>query len=171
MKKNYLRRTFTESIKILVLAAILRLIGGLGVQSVSEKLVMITPLLIVLPALNAVVGNFGGITSARFTTLLYLGLVKKSNWRRSKKVRKLCPMCRKHTEQSVELVKNRPRSELRAGQKRFRRKLKGYGSFPRPKPAGREKTVRKLDLRYKCSGCNKKYSKKGFRSGKFEFGE
>ena len=88
-----------------------------------------------------------------------------------KKVRKLCPMCRVHTDQTVELVKKRPRNELKAGQRRFRRKLKGYGSFPRPKPAGREKTVRKLDLRYKCSKCNKKYPKTGFRAAKFEFGE
>ena len=88
-----------------------------------------------------------------------------------KKMRKLCPRCKEYTDQTVELVKKRPRSELKAGQRRFRRKLKGYGSFPRPKPSGREKTVKKLDLRYKCLKCNKKYSKAGFRAAKFEFGE
>ncbi len=88
-----------------------------------------------------------------------------------KNMRKLCPFCKEYTDQKVEIVKNRPRSELRAGQRRFRRKMKGYGSFPRPKPEGREKTVRKLALRMKCTKCNKKYSKKGFRASKFEFGD
>ena len=88
-----------------------------------------------------------------------------------KTVRKLCPKCKKYTDQIIEQVKKKPRSELKAGQRRFRRKLKGYGSFPRPKPSGREKTVRKLDLRYKCTVCNKKYSKEGFRAAKVEFGE
>jgi cation transporter-like permease len=89
MKKNYLMKTFRESATILILAAILRSIGGLGIQGINEKLVSVMPLLILLPALNAVVGNFGGITSSRFTTLLYLGVVKKSNWHKSSRVKKL----------------------------------------------------------------------------------
>jgi mgtE-like transporter len=89
MKKDYLRKTFVESALILVIAAILRSIGGLGVQSINEKIVSIMPLLIILPALNAVVGNFGGIISSRFTTLLYLGLIRKNNWHKSRRVRML----------------------------------------------------------------------------------
>lgn len=54
------------------------------------------------------------------------------------------------------------------GQRRFKRKLSGYGSFPRPKP-DHEKATKKRDLRYKCKECGKKHTKgKGFRAKKFE---
>lgn len=54
------------------------------------------------------------------------------------------------------------------GQRRFKRKLSGYGSFPRPKP-DHEKPTKKRDLRYKCKECGKKHTKgKGFRAKKFE---
>ncbi|TLZ96666.1 MAG: 50S ribosomal protein L44e, partial [Methanobacteriota archaeon] len=43
------------------------------------------------------------------------------------RIRGYCPFCNKHTELEVERVKNRPRSELRAGQRRFRRVTAGYG--------------------------------------------
>jgi len=85
-----------------------------------------------------------------------------------KKVRIFCPFCRKHTEHSVEQVKKKPRGKLRQGERRFRRKLEGYGSFPRPKP-DYEKATKKLDLRYKCKECGKKHMKgRGFRVKKFE---
>jgi large subunit ribosomal protein L44e len=58
---------------------------------------------------------------------------------------------------------------LSQGQRRFRRKLKGYGSFPKENPKGREKPTRKLDLRYKCSTCGKKHTiGRGFRVKKAE---
>ena len=83
--------------------------------------------------------------------------------------RKFCPKCRKHTEHTVEESKRRSRRELSKGQRRFRRKLMGYGSFPKEKPKGREKPTRKLDLRYKCNTCGKKHIiGKGFRVKKAE---
>ena len=86
-----------------------------------------------------------------------------------KKQRRYCPYCKKHTEHKIELAKRRPRSELRKGQRRFRRKLAGYGSFPKENPKGREKPTRKLDIRYVCLECGKKHSiGKGFRVKKFE---
>lgn len=79
-----------------------------------------------------------------------------------------CPFCRKHTQHLVERDKKKPRRKMAQGQRRYRRKLKGYGSFPRPKPSY-EKATKKLDLRYKCKECGKKHTKgKGFRSKKFE---
>jgi large subunit ribosomal protein L44e len=85
-----------------------------------------------------------------------------------KKVRIYCPYCRKHTDHSVEQAKKKPRRKMAQGQRRFKEKLKGYGSFPRPKPSY-EKPTRKLDLRYKCKECGKKHMKgKGFRVKKFE---
>jgi len=89
-----------------------------------------------------------------------------------KKIRTYCPYCKKHTIHTVEKVKKRPRSELRAGQRRFRRILKGYKGFPRPKPEGREKPVKKLDLRYRCTVCKKAHTRgEGFRVKKFELVE
>ncbi len=86
-----------------------------------------------------------------------------------KRVRIFCPFCRKHTIHTVEIVKKRPRSTLSAGQRRFLRKMKGYGSFPKENPKGREKPTKKVDLRYKCTECGKKHTKgKGWRVKKLE---
>ncbi len=56
---------------ILILASILSSIGGIGLETVQEKIFLILPLLILLPALNGMVGNFGIIFSSRYTTLHY----------------------------------------------------------------------------------------------------
>src|SRR2546426_9664274 len=62
------------------------------------------------------------------------------------RIRGYCPFCNKHVELEVERVKNRPRSELRAGQRRFRRGTGGDGGLPPPKPEGREKPTKKNHL-------------------------
>jgi len=85
-----------------------------------------------------------------------------------KTVKIFCPFCHKHTTHTVEVVKKKPRRKMSQGQRRFLRKLKGYTSFPRPKP-DYEKPTKRTDLRYKCSVCGKKHTKgKGFRSKKFQ---
>jgi len=85
-----------------------------------------------------------------------------------KTTRIFCPFCKKHTEHTVEIVKKKTRRKMAQGQRRFKRKLSGYGSFPRPKP-DYEKATKKRDLRYKCKECEKKHTKgKGFRAKKFE---
>ena len=71
----------------------------------------------------------------------------------------------------VEKVKKRKASELKQGQRRFRRVMRGYGGFPRPKPEGREKTSRRTGLRYNCSKCHKMHQPPSIRSKKFELGE
>jgi len=49
------------------------------------------------------------------------------------------------------------------------RKLKGYGSFPKENPHGREKPTRKVDFRFKCNVCGKKHSiGEGYRIKKIE---
>lgn len=87
-----------------------------------------------------------------------------------KTMRIFCPYCKKHTQHKVEIAKRRPRRKLAHGQRRFLRKMRGYTSFPKEKPTGREKPTKKLDLRYKCNECGKMHTKgKGFRVKKFEF--
>ncbi|MEM5792949.1 MAG: 50S ribosomal protein L44e [Candidatus Aenigmatarchaeota archaeon] len=85
-----------------------------------------------------------------------------------KNQRIFCPICRKHTEHVVDVSKKKQRRTMAQGQRRYLRKLQGYGSFPRPKP-DHEKAVKKTDLRYKCSVCGKKHEKgEGFRNKKFK---
>lgn len=83
-------------------------------------------------------------------------------------LRTYCPSCNKHTLHTVEIAKKKPRGAMTHGQRIFARKLKGYGSFPRPKP-DYEKVTKKVDLRYKCSECGKKHTRgQGWRAKKFE---
>jgi cation transporter-like permease len=77
-----------ESLKILVLASIISSIGGIGMEAISLKLVTIIPLIILLPTLNDMVGDFGCIVSSKFTTMLYLGKVSR-RWWRSRHLREL----------------------------------------------------------------------------------
>ena len=86
-------------------------------------------------------------------------------------VRKLCPTCKIHTQHKVKQVKKKARSKahpMSQSVKRFERKMKGYGSFPRPNPKGEGKPTKKVDLRFECTVCKKKQTKKGFRVKKFE---
>jgi large subunit ribosomal protein L44e len=84
------------------------------------------------------------------------------------KVKHYCPYCKKHTLQEVDKMKKRKASELKWGQRRFRRATSGYGGFPRPKPEGREKTSRRIATRYTCTVCKKTYQPASIRSKKFE---
>ncbi len=87
-----------------------------------------------------------------------------------REIRTYCPTCKAHQVHVIEEVKKHKASELRAGQRRFRRILAGYRGFPRPKPEGRQKPTRKRDLRYKCKKCGKLHVKgQGFRVKKLEF--
>ncbi len=75
-----------ESIKVLILASILSSIGGISLQVIEKKLLLVLPLLIVLPGLNNMIGSFGTIMSSKFTTLLFLGKVK-DKWWKSKEIK------------------------------------------------------------------------------------
>ncbi|MEM2933150.1 MAG: magnesium transporter [Candidatus Pacearchaeota archaeon] len=61
-----------ESIFVLVIATLLSSIGGIALKSVEESLVTIVPLIIILPALNDMIGDFGIILVSRFATALYM---------------------------------------------------------------------------------------------------
>lgn len=83
---------------------------------------------------------------------------------------RFCPFCRKHTIHEVRRVSaKRVRGLLSHGQRIFKRKMKGFGSYPRTNPKGRSKPTKKLDLRYKCKECGKEHNVgKGFRVKTFE---
>ncbi len=84
-----------------------------------------------------------------------------------------CPKCKKHTEHTVSISSRKARGKthpMSEAQRRFKAKLKGYGSFPRPNPKGDGKPTKKIDIRLKCKECSKSHTKSsgGFRAKKFE---
>ncbi len=79
-----------------------------------------------------------------------------------------CPYCRKHTVHEIEQVKKRKASELKWGQRQFRRVMSGYGGFPRALPSG-EKPTKKISIRYRCKDCGKAHTREGFRTKRLEF--
>ena len=78
-----------ESIRILILASIISSIGGIGLQAVESMVVAIVPLLVMLPALTDMIGDFGTIVGSRFAAMLYLGQVRREGWWRSPYMHKL----------------------------------------------------------------------------------
>jgi len=91
--------------------------------------------------------------------------------KKPRKIKRYCPTCKKHTEHSVDRIKKRKASELKQGQRRFRRVTSGYRGFPRPKPEGREKTSRRAALKYTCVICKKSHQPPSLRAKKVEIGE
>ncbi|MEM7814831.1 MAG: magnesium transporter [Candidatus Aenigmatarchaeota archaeon] len=81
-----------ESIRILILASIISSAGGIGLQAVQSMVVAIVPLLVMLPALNDMIGDFGTIVASRFAVMLYLGHVRKKGWWSSPHLHKLFHM-------------------------------------------------------------------------------
>ena len=88
-----------------------------------------------------------------------------------RRIKTYCPHCKGHREIEVERVKKRKASEMKQGQRRFRRVTRGYRGFPRPKPEGREKPTKRIALRYRCTQCKKAHQRPAFRAKKFELTE
>ena len=90
------------------------------------------------------------------------------NMKVPQKANKYCPKCKKVTEHKITEVKKKKASELKQGQRRFRRVTAGYRGFPRPKPHNKKPNTRR-DLRLKCSVCKKMRPKSFPRVKKFEW--
>lgn len=86
-------------------------------------------------------------------------------------IKRYCPKCKKHQGHDVERVRKRRASELKWGQRRFRRALAGYRGFPRPKPEGREKPTKRVMLRFVCNTCKTAHQPPAQRAKKFELTE
>ena len=97
-----------------------------------------------------------------------------------KKIRKYCKHCKKYTQQETAIAKKKERGALKRGSiKRARKRGRGrsYGNVGRwgSKPAISKykrtgaKINKKVDLRYKCTECNKiSVQRKGKRMKKIE---
>jgi cation transporter-like permease len=77
-------RIITESIGILLLASLLSTLGGFGIESIRQNIFFLLPLIILIPALNDMTGDYGTIVASRFTTMLYLGKIKEKGWWKSR---------------------------------------------------------------------------------------
>ncbi len=87
--------------------------------------------------------------------------------KRPRTIKRYCPTCKKHKDHEVERIKKRRASELKWGQRRFRKVTAGYGGFPRPKP-DREKPTKRVALKYVCKDCGKAHQPPSMRAKKFE---
>jgi len=90
--------------------------------------------------------------------------------KRPRVIKTYCPKCKKHTSHEIERIKKKPASELKWGQRRFRKVTAGYRGFPRPKPSG-EKVTRRVALRFRCGDCKKAHQSPCIRSKKLELTE
>ncbi len=68
-----------ESVQILAFSSIISSFGGIGLELVREKLLLFIPFLILVPAMNEMVGGFGAIVASKFTTALFTRKITRKN--------------------------------------------------------------------------------------------
>lgn len=66
-----------ESVIVLLFASIISSFGGLALENMKTVFLSIIPLVILLPALNDMIGDYGTIVSSKFSTMLHEGLIEK----------------------------------------------------------------------------------------------
>ncbi|MBI5228865.1 magnesium transporter [Candidatus Micrarchaeota archaeon] len=76
-----------EGIKILLLASVISSFGGLALENFKQAFVSFVPLVVLLPVLNDLIGDFGTLISAKFSVLLHEGVVGSQLWRNKSVVR------------------------------------------------------------------------------------
>jgi large subunit ribosomal protein L44e len=81
---------------------------------------------------------------------------------------KYCPRCKKHTAHSVSTYKAGKRRSQAQGERRMKRKTRGYGSFPKNIQKRFAKTTKKTVLKLKCKECEYTIQSKSMRLKKVE---
>lgn len=85
---NVPRTIIKESIRILLLASLISSFGGFMLESIKPAFVTLLPFVVLLPAMNGIIGNFGTIISSKFSTMLLEGEVMGKAWK-NKQLKKL----------------------------------------------------------------------------------
>ncbi len=85
-----------------------------------------------------------------------------------RKIRTYCPRCNAHTIHTVTLYTHGKRRSLAEGQRRYERKLEGYGSSRKPKQKRFAKVTKKQVLKLKCTVCGYIQHREGIRLKKLE---
>lgn len=88
VKSNVFSNIFKESFRVLLFSSILSLFGGIALENMRTVFVSLIPLVILFPALNDMIGDYGIIISSRFTTLLHMGKIK-GKWYKNRFLKKL----------------------------------------------------------------------------------
>lgn len=78
---NVAKTIFKESIKVLILASVISSLGGLALERVKFLFVSLVPLIIMFPALNDMIGDYGTILASRFSTMLHEGKIHSKWWK------------------------------------------------------------------------------------------
>ena len=78
-----------ESIKILIFASIISSLGGLAFENIKQVFVSLIPIIILFPALNDMIGDYGGIISSKFSSMLHEGKIEGNKWWKNKEINKL----------------------------------------------------------------------------------
>ena len=87
--------------------------------------------------------------------------------KRKKIIITFCKKCKGHKDHSLKIWKRKKASELKKGQRRFRRVSQGSGGFPRPKPSG-SKPTKRINFSYTCQKCKVIHHKIGIKAKKVE---
>ncbi len=66
-----------ESIKILLLASIISSVGGVSLEYIKNNFIALIPLIVLLPILNDMIGDYGIVVSSKFSSMLHEGLLNK----------------------------------------------------------------------------------------------
>lgn len=74
------RTILRESVTIVLLTSIISALGGFTLERIKPLFVQIIPLIMMLPVLNDMIGDYGIIISSRFSTMLHEGRIKKDVW-------------------------------------------------------------------------------------------
>ncbi len=70
------KKIIKESLGILIFASVVSSAGGLFLEHIKTTFISLIPLIILLPTLNDMIGDYGMIISSRFTTMLFKGGIK-----------------------------------------------------------------------------------------------
>lgn len=79
-----------------------------------------------------------------------------------------CPKCNKHTEHTLSLYRKGKDRALAKGNRRYKRKQKGYGGQRKPKLRKTAKTTKKQTFKLRCRDCGYTIMKSGIRLRKVE---
>lgn len=85
---NVPKTIIRESLKILLFTSLISSFGGLALEQIKVIFLSIFPLIVLLPALNDMIGDYGIIVSSRFSTLLHTGKIR-GRWYKNNEVKKL----------------------------------------------------------------------------------
>lgn len=77
-----------ESILILLLTTFMSAFGGVALENMKDVFVIILPFVILYPALNGLIGDYGLIISSKFGTMLHQGKVD-DKWWKNKELKRL----------------------------------------------------------------------------------